>query len=158
MQYDVRDTEPQDLIWMMAHMRRSDQDEVAAMSGSTAGEAMFYGRASCQYMKTALVEGIPLLVFGVSPAHHNPEVGIVWMLATDYIEDPRCRLLLARHSRKWVQDMQSRYTVLTNMTDKRNKAHHRWLQWCGFVFINEIPWGPANAPFLEFVRINKCVT
>ena len=158
MEYTVRDTQPQDLIWISQNMRASDRDEVSAMSGRTPGESMLIGRSYCRYMKTALVSGIPLLVFGVSPAVHDKSIGIVWMLATDYLENPKCRRLLARHSRTWVDEMQSMYRVLTNKTDKRNKAHHRWLRWCGFTFINETPVGPCGAPFLEFVRISKCVT
>lgn len=153
MNYEVRNTRPQDLSWLAANMRISDKEEIAAQSGSTPAGAMLYGRTSCDYHKTALVDGVPLLVFGASKSPSDPGVGIVWMLATDYLESPKCRRLLAKHSRQWVEDMQSLFSVLTNRTDKRNTAHHRWLSWCGFVFINEIPVGPCGAPFLEFVRI-----
>ncbi len=152
MNYEVRNTQPQDLSWMAMNMRVSDKEEIAAQSGSTPAQSMLYGRLLSSYMKTALVDGVPLLVFGVTGSK-DPNIGTVWMLATDYLESPKCRRLLARHSRQWVADMQAMFPILTNKTDKRNTSHHRWLSWCGFVFINETPMGPCRAPFLEFVRI-----
>lgn len=157
----VRDAEINDVYSIASQMRECDRNEIAAASGVTPEAALFMGMGgSYQHSlpkhhmaKTGLVSGIPILMFGVTPSHDDSSIGIVWMLATDHLEEPTCRRILARHSRGWVEEMQAGYRMLTNRTDKRNKAHHRWLKWCGFTFINEVPVGPCRAPFLEFVRI-----
>ena len=153
MDYEVRNTRLSDLLWLSSFMRDQDRDEVAAASGLTSSAAMIRGHAASAYMKTGLVDGVPVLVFGVAPDPQDCRVGIVWMLATDYLQAPKCKRLLLRHSRDWVARMQDMFPVLANKTDRRNKPHHRWLKWCGFTFINEIHLGPCRAPFLQFVRI-----
>ena len=154
--YTVRDAEPQDLVWIADHMRQSDKDEIAAQSGASAHTAMFMGKLFSPYMKVACLGEVPVIIFGVCPTD-NPLIGKVWMLATDILQNPRCRKLLARHSREWVDVMQALYPALTNITDARNTVHHRWLKWCGFKFIQRFNHGPIGAPFIEFVRIQSNV-
>jgi hypothetical protein len=53
-----------------------------------------------------------------------------------------------------VQTLQQNYDVLFNLVDERNTLHIRWIQWCGFTFVNRHPaLGAEQRPFLEFVRI-----
>lgn len=151
MTYKVRDALPQDLLWFSQNMRKCDRDEIAAAGGHTPSAAMMYAHG---YVKTALVDNLPLLIFGVAPSP-TPEAGLVWMLASDYLEAPRPRRLLARHSREWVEDMQQNYDLLFNIADARNTAHHKWLKFCGFKFIRKFNHGPCNAPFYEFARMNN---
>lgn len=154
--YTVRDARPQDLVWLSDHMRKSDAAEIAATSGVSPASAMALGQAYSSYMKVACLGEIPVLVFGVSPTD-NPLVGKVWMLATDILQNPRARKLIARYSMNWVREMQDIYPVLTNITDARNTVHHRWLKWCGFRFIQKLDHGPVGAAFYEFVRIRNHV-
>mgnify|MGYP001215745640 FL=1 len=154
--YTVRDAKPQDLVWISDHMRASDAAEIAATSGVSPASAMAIGKAYSPYLKVACLGEIPVLVFGVCPTG-NPMVGKVWMLATNILQNPRARKLLARYSRNWVEDMQSIYPVLTNITDARNTIHHKWLKWCGFRFIQKLEHGPVGAAFFEFVRIRNHV-
>ena len=150
--YSVWDARPQDLVYIADHMRKSDADEIAATSGVSPHQAMMFGAFFSPYIKVAGLEGEAGLIFGVCPTE-DEKVGKVWMLSTDILQNTKARLLLARHSREWVEDMQSLYPVLTNITDARNTVHHRWLSWCGFVFVQELKHGPVGAPFYEFVRI-----
>lgn len=149
MTYQVRDALPQDLLWFSENMRQADQEEIAAASGVTPAGAML---AANGYTKVALVDDLPLLIFGVAPSHVS-NAGIVWMLATDYLQSPRARRHLARYSRDWVADMQSQYPLIFNIADARNEAHHKWLRFCGFKFIRKFNHGPCNAAFYEFARI-----
>lgn len=155
MDHIVRDTTTADLMWLAAFMREEDKKEVAAASGLTPAQTMIHGGQHSPFLKTVLVDDIPMLVFGVASHPSDKLVGTVWMLATDYLMAPRCRRVLRHHSRPWINKLQDDYPILTNIADKRNKAHLRWLKWCGFTFINEVYLGPSRAPFLEFVRIKN---
>lgn len=152
METQVRDTLPSDLVWCADNMRQSDREEIAAQSGSAPLDALIRCKVLSPYCKTATVGGVPFLMFGVAPSD-TPEVGVPWMLATDLLQNKTARYALARQSRQWVDDMQSQFPILANITDVRNKAHHQWLTWCGFKFIRKFNHGPSGAPFYEFVRI-----
>ena len=153
----VKDTQLADFLWVANNLRQADREEVAAVSGRTPMQSLSYAWEFCPYMKTGFVDEVPFLIFGVGPAPRQKDTGLVWMLATNYLAAPKCRRALARHSRKWVEDMQSLYPRLTNKTDLRNTAHHRWLKWCGFSFTGIEAVGPTNAPFITFERL-QCVT
>lgn len=155
MDYEVRDTNAADLLWLATYMRQADKDEVAAASGFTSSQTMLLGMYNSPFMKTGLVDGVPVIIFGAAPHADDDRIGVPWMLATDMLTAPKCKRIMLRHSRKWIEEVQKLYPVLANITDKRNKAHHRWIQWCGFTFINEVYRGPCNAPFLQFVRIRN---
>lgn len=163
MDHEVRDARSEDLMHIAKHMRMCDRKEIAAVSGCTPLEALKLGmdvepNSPSQFVKAVIVQGVPLLAFGVRPSAADERIGIVWMLATDFLDDPKCKRILARNSRKWVADIQAHYELLANQADKRNASHHRWLKWCGFTFINEVAVGPLGVPFLEFVRMKPCVT
>lgn len=152
METQVRDTLPSDIIWCADNMRMSDREEIAAQSGCAPLEALMKCKVDSPYCKTATMGGVPFLMFGVAPSA-APEVGVPWMLATDLLMNKTVRFAFARNSREWVNEMQSLYPILANITDARNTAHHQWLTWCGFKFIRKFNHGPAGASFYEFVRI-----
>lgn len=148
MSYQVRDATPADLLWLANNMREVDRQEILASNGAMPAQAMMYGG----YLKAACLDNVPALVFGVVPSP-DPRIGIVWMLATDLLSHPKARRYLARHSREWVEEMNSRFPLLTNMADARNEVHLKWLKFCGFKFIRKFNHGPCNVPFIEFARI-----
>lgn len=93
--------------------------------------------------------GKPVLIFGVSTTSQDGEAktGGIWLLATTRIKG--IARLFVRHSKEWMAEMAQGYDLLWNQVDARNKLHHRWLQWCGCVFLREVKIGPH--PFYEFV-------
>lgn len=92
----------------------------------------------------------PLAAFGVEPAEYGRKVGYIWMLATDELVEGHSIEFL-RKSRDWVDWLNTRYSVLTNIMDARNTVHSRWLEWCKFVFT--YPLIINNRKFLKFKRV-----
>lgn len=153
-----RDTKKADVLWLAAHMREEDKQEIAAAAGRTPVLTLLAGYEHSPFIKTMLVDGVPALIFGVAHRPGDGMVGTVWMLASDYLMSRDAVRAIKRTSKYWADEMNKLYPILANVADRRNKTHLRWIKFCGFTFINEVYLGPVNAPFLEFVRIRPCAT
>jgi hypothetical protein len=93
---------------------------------------------------------------GVSPTK-TPDVGQVWMVATDQLLDHQKEFLRYTHS--FIDKLHDHYPLLFNWVDARNTVHLKWLKWSGFTFINyHEKWGPLGLPFYTFVRIRPCAS
>jgi hypothetical protein len=136
-------------------LRLEDEAEIRAMSGQDALSALLHG---VQFSDVPLAiqddDGSTIGLFGVVTTQKCPKVGAVWLLASPKLLKHSRRL--ARESRRWVETLQAQYDVLFNLVDERNTVHIRWIQWCGFTFVNRHPaLGVEQRPFLEFVRIKN---
>ena len=144
----------QDAHSLAKDLRPEDEAEIRAMSGQEPLRALLHG---IQFSDVPLAiqddDGTTIGLFGVVTTQQKPRVGAVWLLASPKLLKYSRRL--ARESRRWVQTLQQNYDVLFNLVDERNTIHIRWIQWCGFTFVNRHPTlGAEQRPFLEFVRIN----
>jgi hypothetical protein len=142
-----------DAYALAGDMRPEDQAEIRAMSGQDAINALLHGvRFSDVPLAIQDDDGSTIGLFGVVTTQQHPRVGAVWLLASPKLLKYSRRL--ARESRRWVETLQAQYDVLFNLVDERNTVHIRWIQWCGFTFVNRHPaLGAEQRPFLEFVRI-----
>jgi hypothetical protein len=143
-------------------LREADRQEIYAHSGRTPEEALRVSARMSDVSACFYADGEPLLIFGVVQASRGkpglkPQ-GVPWMMGTDLISSPKVRRQFARESRKKVDELlRVRYSSLTNITDARNKVHHRWLSWCGFKYLRTVPVGAFATPFYEFIRIENNV-
>lgn len=87
-------------------------------------------------------------VFGLCDSG-NPDVGYIWALTSEEVFDKKFRL--HRVSKKFIDESQSKYKILTNLVWEGNESHIKWLTALGFIFINEKTINNNN--FYEFVRI-----
>lgn len=156
----VRLSVPEDVQYLAPRLRKEDLDEVLAAGAVSAEQSLMDGLASPDACLTGTDEdGKPMLMFGTVPHPIDPLVGCVWLLASEEVLQHRTDFL--RKSREYMDLFQHKYAILMNFTDARNTVHHRWLKWCGFIFINTVTGlGPGDHPFYEVVRIRKdpCVT
>lgn len=148
----VRPARWDDIPTLAENMRAADVAEIKAASGLSAEEALQIGVRS-----GALVgcrpDDTPVMIYGVIPGH-TPDVGAVWMLATDGLLEFSRQFL--RESREAVAKLCEGYRLVYNFTDARNTAHHRWIKWAGFTIIKRHEeFGVEKRPFLEFVRITE---
>lgn len=143
----------EDAIALSKNLRAEDEAEVKAMTGGTTLDALTHGvLASDLPISIVDEDGQILGMFGAVTALNRPKIGTVWMLASPDILKYRRRF--ARESKQWIEALQEHYDILFNVVDERNTVHLRWLQWCGFTFIQRHPeFGIENRPFIEFVRI-----
>ena len=79
------------------------------------------------------------------------EDGCIWMLCTPAIHD--FPITFAREAKRFIQSRSE--SVLWNYVDKRNTAHIKLLKFLGFRFLEEIPFGPNQLPFIRFERWNQ---
>jgi len=84
------------------------------------------------------------------------EIGFAWLVATD--ELTHFEVAFLRESKYWINVLHSRYSVLWNYVDARNKVHIRWLDWCGFMLVDRIEaFGPEARLFFKFSRMRESV-
>ena len=76
------------------------------------------------------------------------EDGRIWMLCTPAILD--FPLTFAREAKRFIDNRTER--VLWNYVDKRNTTHIKLLKFLGFRFLEEIPFGPNQLPFIRFEK------
>lgn len=81
---------------------------------------------------------------GVTPNHK------VWMLCTDAVLTHP--IAFVRLAKSYLHSLDNPY--LWNYVDKRNVRHIKLLKYLGFTFLREVPFGPNNLPFIEFIRLN----
>ena len=74
--------------------------------------------------------------------------GRIWMLCTPAIHD--FPITFAREAKRFIQSRSE--SVLWNYVDKRNTAHIKLLKFLGFRFLEEIPFGPNQLPFIRFEK------
>lgn len=124
-----------DVSTLASDLRAADRAELAAL-GTTPPESLADGYLQSTPPYTAVdADQVPVAMFGVVPL--RPQVGAIWLLGTDRLVEGPNRVSFLRLSRKWVPALQRGYEVLTNLVDKRNTVHLRWLEWCGFAFVSE---------------------
>ena len=134
------DTDPPDLA---TRLRDADQVELDAHN-VTAELALGMGFKFSAPCLTIEHDGKPIGMFGVTPVEGVKEVGQVWLLGSEEINDIRYQFL--RESRKWLTDISKDYELLCNVVHEDNVLHHRWLRFLGFRFLNH------HSPFFEFAR------
>ena len=134
------------------NLREEDCQEIEAHAGLDPTNGLIFSFLNSKACLTVEKNGVPITMFGTGPAPNNPKVGMVWLLSSPELLEISKPFL--RHSKRLLALLAAPYDVVMNYVDCRNKAHHRWLLWCGFVFIaKHDEFGVGRLPFYEFVRI-----
>lgn len=147
----VRESRDGDLEDLVPRLRAADLLELRAhkVDAETALRQGFELSKPC-YTIEHLDQAIGM--FGVAPHSTVPTVGLVWLLGSDEIGSKAVRVRFLRESRRWRDEVSEGFDLLCNMVHEDNELHIKWLEFMGFTFINR------PSPFIEFVRINPCVT
>lgn len=133
--------------------RPADVAELSASSGATPLEAMLRGMDRTAEPLTAIYDGEPACMFGVTPFSALGGMGAVWMIGSQVLARPGAQRDLLRLSAPVVAYMQDQYPrLLYNFVDQRNRQAIRWLRWLGFTFGDPMPYGIEGRPFLPFSR------
>jgi len=129
-------------------MRPADVAEVAAMSGLSPHDALAFSIERASNCWTAILDGQPEVMFGVSDLNILTRTGSPWLLGTDAVE--REYRMFLRQSRDWSEQLFERYDLLRNFVDDRNEVSKRWLQWLGFTLLDPMPVGRNGEMFRLF--------
>ena len=133
-----------------ADPRPADAQELAAM-GTTPLEAMRLGLRNGMEPSTALVDGVPVCMFGASAYSILGGIGVPWLVAARDMDTMTMHKALLRHSRASMDKVRNRFpALLFNAVDERNEAAKRWLAWLGFSFMEPQPMGRNGELFRVF--------
>jgi len=141
-----------DALHVARHLRQADKNEVNALTEQPHLQVIRDGiHASCPCYTIRLTStGKPCGIFGACKTDH-PDRGVVWLVGTDDLLT-KSRTFI-RHSREWVDEIQSHYRLLYNVIDARNTVHLNWLKWTGFELVQEFEkYGIEKRKFILFRR------
>ncbi len=141
----IREALFEDAVHIAYNMRDEDRKELQA-SGGDPVDLLLDGWAKSDWCKVALVDGLPSVIWGVSPC--DEETGSPWLLATDAIVKIKKTFLM--NCRPDVERMQQQYKRLFNYVHINNKIAQQWLVWLGFDLHKE-PTG-ENKDFYLFTK------
>ena len=151
MKVHVRQSTQEDVEYLCDNLGPEDREEVLASHGTTR-EALQTGFDESEECWTIIVTDTDEIagIYGLS--EYDETMAIPWLLTTPAIK--KVWLPFLRGSRKWVEEANQKYPLLTNAVDADYTVAINWLRFVGFTFIKKHEkWGVGNKPFLEFVRI-----
>jgi len=142
---------PTDVGDVVARLRHEDKEECRAMFGID--PASFFQSFGFDPENTYVFfnsDNINVGLAGVTPRSDGS--AMIWMVATPELENHSMEFL--RYSRTFIKSVSEPFDLLFNWVDARNTVHLKWLQWCGFTFIQRHEtFGAEGRPFYTFVRI-----
>lgn len=149
----VRETNHEDVEFVAENMRKADLDELQAAGTPNPHESLLAGlKESKPCCYSGVAQGNPVAICGVVPIVDSPNFGSIWLLGTDHITDS-VPISFLKKSREFFPTLVEPYDMVSNIVDKRNEVHVKWIKWLGFSFMCEIIYGPENRPFYEFARL-----
>lgn len=113
-------------------MRQADRDEILELNGVTPREGLEISLAQPGHHWTGLIDGEPVVIFGVVPVTVSGGAAAIWLLGTAAVTQHSRTFL--RFSRKAVTELLGRYDVLLNIVHADNRVAVRWLKWLGATF------------------------
>jgi hypothetical protein len=145
----IEQARPEHIPSVAARMREADRREVLAYRRHTPEEALRFSLSRSLFARTVVVDGRPVLMYGVGVPTLLGSTGSPWLLATDAVYEVLFSFL--KYSRPVVRHMQSLFPRLENHVHADNALSIRWLQWCGFS-IDDTPELFNGEPFYLFRR------
>lgn len=139
--------EREHIVPLAAVMREADRIECAAQ-GRGPEAALRMALASSVWALTALVDGEPHAMMGVSPVSVMEGRGTPWMLGSERVYDHGRDLL--RHGPPIVAEMRACFESLENVVHVENHRALRFLRHFGFLISDQ----RETIGGLEFVRFS----
>jgi hypothetical protein len=156
--YSTRPAHKMDVHAIAPFMRQQDVEEVRVSHGVTPHEALSIGLECSDTCRVGVSNGVPVVMYGVSPHTLLGENGTIWLLGTD--EAALNWKPFMRVYREEISIITQGFKHVENWVDRRNTVSLRWLRWMGFsVEDTPQPYGIYQMPFYHFTRdIETCAT
>lgn len=140
------------LVDLAEDLRSSDLDEIAAATGEDPAVALVSSVMVSSHAWVVLDGEDPICVFGAAPGDEGE--GIVWMMGSPRMDEPRNALGILRRSREYLDELHRTYPRLHNHIDARNDRSMKWVEWCGFEVIDaDLSYGIEGRLFFHFERV-----
>jgi hypothetical protein len=137
---------------MAPHLRISDKIEIMASSGQQPLEALLdsVGVSDEDMCWAAMLNRLPVAMFGANQLTEDNMVGGIWMLCTPAIYTNKLDFM--RKCKEYLAVMHERYEYLTNFIDERNLPSMQWLPRLGFRPCARVEtYGIEGIPFIQYV-------
>lgn len=144
----IRKAETSDIKHIANHMRKCDQKEIWLAEHKTPRQALEESLDKSSYAFTALLNNIPVVMFGLAPQSLLSDEGMVWALATEDIEHMQKTFMV--RSKDFITVCLTMYPSVMNYVHVENKKSLAWLHWLGATIYPAAPYGPENAMFRYF--------
>lgn len=126
-------------------LRPADKAECEAL-GHTVGEVLADSLAISVEAWTALEDGAPIAMWGLTAPSFLGRVATPWLLTGEGVE--RHKKVFLRETRWWVHERALlMFPHLLNVVDARYTRALRWLKWLGFTVHEPAPFGVLGRPF-----------
>ena len=135
-------------------LRQADREEVEALTGRDAREALVESVVRSAAAWAGLANGELVCLFGVVPVSLVGVTGIPWLLGSDAVT--RYGRPFLRRNRAYLREMLREFPVLRKVVDARNTVSIRWLEWLGFTLGTPQPMGVCGLPFIPFAMSAPC--
>lgn len=131
-------------------MRDADRRECGAF-GHSPTEALTGALRSSLWAVTAMFDGEPHAMLGVTPRNMMEGSGVPWMLGTERIYDSGREMV--RYAPAILREMFDSFTVLENYVAADNARAVRFLRWLDFEIYEPV----VNIGGVPFKRFSRCV-
>ena len=131
------------------NIREPDRDELWAIGYLSPFNALMRSWAVSDKSWTALFDGMPACMFGVSMGSAITDTGRPWLIGSRLID--RYPLSFLKGCKPHMDEVRKQYMYLENYVDVRNIRAIKWLKWMGFsVSDRPEPYGVMQLPFYYF--------
>ena len=152
----VRESQLSDVEYLENRLRRSDVAELWAADHVTPKYALMESFDKSSHCFT-IENGKPIAMFGVVPDERSQDVATAWLLASDVFKELNGRV--ARESKRIIDFLLTKYSLIENFVDERNKDSIKWLRFCGADMSEPMEYGPDKMLFRYFcIRKNGPLT
>lgn len=145
---EIVDADTAHVFAMLPHLREADVEEIDALTEAPPMVALAESLRGSARAYTVLVDGDPVILFGVAVHPDDPACGIPWMVATDGLR--RIRRLFLRFGVPIAAKAFEGFERLCNITSGSNTVAHRWLASLGFELGPLLPGAGRNGEDLMF--------
>ena len=135
---------------VLPFVRQADVDEIWALDHKTPRQALIQSLQSSTDVRTGMVDGQVICLFGVAPVSVLCGQAMPWMIGSTLL-DKYARIFL-KHDKYIVDGWLKTYPHLFNYVDERNTRAKIWLKRLGFTIHKAKPKGKEQLPFHYFER------
>ena len=145
---EIVDLLPEHAEFVAANIRQVDRKEIYYYGTLQPLPAIRMTTAFAVASWTALIDDVPVAIFGINRRSVLSQVGVPWLLATDGIA--QAPMAVAHESKKYFERMERAFPKMENRVLAENKVTIRWLKWLGFDMEEPAPFGVFGAHYRRF--------
>lgn len=141
-----------DAMYVASNLKHDNQLELLASIGDNALSDIMQSLKTSDDIGCLYINGLPAAIYGVKRKSVLSDEGLAWLLMTGEID--KHKVFVARHCKKGLAAVLSKYQRVYNWVNVENEDIIRWLKWLGAKFYGPYKYGVYDKQhyFFEFER------